>query len=124
MLTGLGQGLEGVGDGCGTGGNREGGGAVFQRGDAFLENALGRVGQAAVDVAGIPQAETVGGVLGVMEYIGGSGINRNGAGIGGRIGLLLADVKLFGFEGPVGGILNIRHGISLLLYSSYFFRLT
>jgi hypothetical protein len=56
-----------------------------------------------------------------MEYIGGSSVDRNSAGVSGRISLLLADVKLFGFEGPVGGILNIRHGISLLLHSSYFF---
>ena len=115
MLAGLGQGLEGVGDGRCAGGHRQGRGAVLQRGNAGLEHALGGVGQAAVDVARIPQAETVSGVLAVMEHIGGGGVNGHGAGVGDRVSLLLTDVQLFGFKGPVGGIPDIRHGDDLLL---------
>ena len=107
VLAGLCQGLEGIGDGRGTGSHRQGGAAVLQGGDAFFEHALGRVSQPAVDVAGIPQAETVGGMLCVMENIGRRGVDRYRTGVGGRIGLFLTDVKLFCFKGPVSGILNI-----------------
>ena len=72
--------------------------AAFQRGDALLQDVLGGVRQAAVNVAGIRQAETRGGVRAVMEDIGGSLINRNRASIGCGIGVLLTHVELKGFK--------------------------
>ena len=69
-----------VGDGGGAGGHGEGAHAPFQRGDALLQDVLGGVGQAAVDVAGIRQAEAC------------------GPGVGCGIGVLLTHVELKGFE--------------------------
>ena len=119
VLSRLGQRLNGVGDCRGAGGYRQGSAAAFQGRDALFKHALGGIGQPAVDVAGVPQAETVCRMLGVMENIGSGGVNRNRAGIGGGISLLLADVQLFGFKGPVGRILDIRHCSYLLTYHDY-----
>ena len=59
-----------IGDGGCARGYGQGAHAALQRGDALLEDILGGVGQAAVDVAGVGQAEARGRVLGIMEYIG------------------------------------------------------
>ena len=72
--------------------------APFQRGDALLQDVLGGVGQAAVDVAGIRQAEARGGVRAVMEDVRRSLVNRDRAGVGCGIGVLLTHVELKGFE--------------------------
>ena len=77
--------------------------AALQRRDALLEHVLGGVGQAAVDVARVGQAEARCGVLTVAEYVGRGGVNRHRTGIGRRIGGLLANVELKGFK------LVIRH---------------
>ena len=98
MVPLLGQGLDGVGDGGGAGGHGQGGHAPLQGCDALFKHVLGGVGQAAVDIARIPQAEAVGGVLGVMEHIGGGGIDGDGPGVGGGIGLLLTHMELKGLE--------------------------
>ena len=107
MLSGLGQRLEGVGDGRRSGGNRQRCAAIFQRRDSGFKHALGRVCQSAVDVAGIPQSKAVSSMIAAMEHVGSRCVNRNGAGVGYRIGLFLTNMQLFGFKGPVRGILNI-----------------
>ncbi len=109
MLPGLRQCLEGVADGRRAGGHRQRRHALFKRRNAPFKDVVGGVGQAAVDVAGVPKAEAVGGVLAVVEHEGGGGVDRHRAGVGGGVGGLLADVELFGFESPVGGIANVRH---------------
>ena len=86
-------------------------GAAFEGCDAVFEHALGGVGQAAVDVAWIRQPETGLGVVEIMEHVAGGLVDRHRAGIGCRIGLLLADVKLQGFEAVV---LGICHGFCSL----------
>ena len=119
MFPRLSQRLEGVGDGRRAGGHRQCRAAALQGRDAGLKYALGRVGQAAVNVARVAQAKAIRGVFAVMEHIRSSGVNRHRAGIGNGISLLLADVQLLGFKAPVGGILNIRHGsisFDLLFY--------
>ena len=63
-----------------------------------LEHILRGVGQAAVDVAGVGQAEAGGGVLRVMEHIGSGLVDRNRTGIGSGIGLLLTDVIVAGLS--------------------------
>ena len=87
-----------VGDGGGAGGDGQRAHAAFQRGDALLQDVLGGVRQAAVNVAGIRQAETRGGVRAVMEDVGRSLVNRNRAGVGSGIGVLLTHVELKGFK--------------------------
>lgn len=67
MAAVLGQRLDGVVDGSCTGGNGQGSNAALKSGNALFKDIFGGVGQAAVDVAGIAQAETVSGVLGVVE---------------------------------------------------------
>ena len=115
MIAGLGERLDGVGDGGGAGGDSETGHATLERGDAVLEDALRGVGQAAVDVAGIGEAEAVGGVLGVTEDVARGLVDGHGTGVGGGIGRLLADVELKGLE--VEGLLglggDVRHGFLL-----------
>ena len=87
-----------VGDRGGAGGHGEGAHAPFQRGDALLQDVLGGVGQAAVDVARVRQAEARGGVGAVMEDVRRSLVNRDRAGVGCGIGVLLTHVELKGFE--------------------------
>ena len=107
MFTGFGQCLEGVRNGGGTGGDRQRSRSVLQRGNALLKDALGRIGQTAVNVACIPETKAVLGMLAVMEHKGCGGVDRDGTGIRDGICLFLTDVELFGFKRPVGGILNI-----------------
>lgn len=99
-----GQGLEGVGDGGGAGGHGQTGHAPLQGGDTPLKDVLGGVGEAAVDVAPLGQAEAVGGVLAAGEDVGGGGVDGDGPGVGGGVGRLLAHVELEGFK------LVLRHG--------------
>ena len=107
--------LDGVGDGRGAGSHAQGSHAALQSGHALLEDVLGGVGQAAVDVAGIPQGKAVSGVLAVAEHEGGRLINGNGPGVGGVIVIFLADVQLFGFKGPAldGFFRNACHNVPL-----------
>ena len=87
-----------VGDGCGAGGHGQGADAPFERSDALLEDVLRRIGQTAIDVARIGQTEARRGVLRIVEHIGTGLVDGDGAGVGCGIGLLLAYVKLKGFE--------------------------
>ena len=113
VVAGLGERLDGVGDGGGAGGNGKAGRATLERGDAVLEDALRGVGQAAVDVAGVSEAKAVGGVLGVAEDVARGLVDGHGARVGGGVGALLADVKLQGLE--VEGLLDlggdVGHGV-------------
>ena len=84
--------LQGVGDGGGAGSDGQTGHTAFERGHALLEHGLRGVGQAAVDIARVAQAEAVGRVLGVAEDVGSGLINRNRAGIRSGIRGLLADM--------------------------------
>ena len=92
------QRLNGVGDGSGAGRNRQCRHAAFQCGDALFKDILGGVGQATVDVAPCLQSKAIGSVLRVGENIGSGLVNGNSAGVGGGVGLLLADMKLQGFK--------------------------
>ena len=98
VLSLTGQGLDGIGDGGGTGGHGQGGSASLQGGDPLFKDLLGGVGEPPVDVAGLAQAEPVRRILAAGEHIGGGGINGHCPGITGRIGLLLAHVQLHGFK--------------------------
>ena len=89
--------LEGVGDGRGAGSDGETRHAAFQCGYALFEDGLGGVGQAAVDVAGVAQAEAVGGVLAVAEDVGGRLVDGDCAGVGCRVRGFLTDVQGQGF---------------------------
>ena len=108
MLSHSGQCLNGVTDGGCAGGNRKASRTALKGRNPILEYPLGAVCQAAVNIARIRQAETVGCVLGIMKYIRGGGIDGNGSGIGRRIRLLLTYMKLKGFK------FIFRHRIRLL----------
>ena len=94
VATVRGQRLDGVGDGCGAGGDHQCGAAAFQSGKTLLQDLLGGVGQPAVDVAGVGQAKAVCRVLAVMENIRSGLVDGDGAGVGRRIGLFLSYVQL------------------------------
>ena len=89
---------DGVGDGGGAGCHGEGAHTAFQSGDALLQDVLGGVGQAAVDVAGIRQAEAGGSVGAVMEDIGGCLVDGDRAGVGCGVGVFLSYMELKGLE--------------------------
>ena len=114
--------LNGVADRCCTGGGCQSCDAALESCNALLENVLRGVGQTAVDVACVGKTETVGRVLAVMENVRGGLINRNCAGVGYRVRLLLTDVKLLGFKCPICGVLDLCHDNDLLYISvSVFF---
>ena len=111
VVTGLGKGLQGIGDGGGTGGDGKTGHATLERGDTVLKDALGGVGQTAVDVTGVGKAKAIGGVLGVAEHIARGLVDRHGAGVGCGVGALLANMKLQGIEtkGVLGVVDELAH---------------
>ena len=98
MLTRLSQRLDGVGNGGGAGGQGQSGHAALQSGQALFQYILGGVGQAAVNIAGVGQAEAGGGMGGVAEYVRSGLVNGHRAGVGGGVRLLLSHVKLQGFK--------------------------
>ncbi len=63
MLALLRQRLDGVGDCGGARGGRQRGNAALKRGNALFQYVLCRVGQPAVDVARVGEAEPGGGML-------------------------------------------------------------
>ena len=103
----LGQGLDGIGDGGGAGGHRQGGASPLQGGHPPLQHLLGGVGEAAVDVARLLQGKAGGSVGGVREDVGGGLIDRDRPGAGGRVGVLLSGVELESLK-VIGGVLG--HG--------------
>jgi len=94
MLALGGESLNRVGDCRRAGGYGEAGAAALERRDAGLEHALRGVGQSAVDVAGVGEAEAVSRVLAVAENIGCRGIDGHGAGVACGVGLFLTDMEL------------------------------
>ena len=62
MVTSLGKSLQGIGDGSSAGGDGKTRYATLECDDTVLEDALGGVGQTAVDVAGVGKTKAVGGV--------------------------------------------------------------
>ena len=111
MVTSLGKSLQGIGDGGGTGGDGKTGHATLERGDTVLKDALGGVGQTAVDVTGVGKTKAIGGVLGVAEHIARGLVDRHGAGVGCGVGALLANMKLQGIEtkGVLGVVDELAH---------------
>lgn len=86
---------------------RDGGDPALQRGDALLQDVLGGVVDAGVDVARFGQREHVGRVLRVAEDEGRRLVDRHRAGAGRRVrgG---AGVDLLGLERPGGaGLLTV-----------------
>ena len=93
-----GESLEGVRDGRGAGSDREGRAPALQGRETLLQDLLGGVGQTAVDIAGIREAEAVRRVLTVVENVGRGLVDRDRAGIRRRIRLLLSHVQLQSFK--------------------------
>jgi hypothetical protein len=98
MVTLAGKSSNGVSEGCCARSDCEACDTAFESGDALFKDILRRVGEAAVDVAGILQVETIRGVLCAMENVGGGLVNRNRAAVGCGVCLFLANVELKGFE--------------------------
>ena len=73
--------------------------AAFERGDALLDDVLGRVHDPGVDVAGLGEAEQRGGVLGAVERVGRGLVDRQRPRVG-RDVRRLAGVDLLGLERP------------------------
>ncbi len=69
------------------GGERQPGGAAFQRGDAFLQHGAGRVADAGIDVAEGLQPEQRGGMVDVVEDVRCGLVDRRDARAGRRVGL-------------------------------------
>ena len=98
VVTGLGDVAHGVFDGGGTGSDGQTSGTTFKGGDAVLEDTLGGVGQTAVDVARVSETEASLGVVEVVEDVAGGSVDRDRAGVGGRVGLLLTHMQLQGLK--------------------------
>lgn len=107
VVSAAGKSRDGVSDGCGTGSDGESGNATFEGSDTFFENALGRIGDAAVDVTGVLQGETVSGMLSAMEHVGSGLVDGNCARIGCGICMFLANVNLESFKME---LVLCRHG--------------
>ena len=67
-------------------GGGEGGAAAFEARDPLFQHRDRRVGQPRIDVAEIVQVEERGGVVDIVEHIGGGLIDRRRAGAGHRVG--------------------------------------
>ena len=68
------------------GGRGERGAAAFEARDPLFEHRDGRVGQPRIDVAEIVQVEERGGVVDIVEHIGGRLVDRRRARAGHRVG--------------------------------------
>ena len=98
MVSRAGNVKDGVGDGGRAGSDGQGSHASFQGGDPLLQDVLRGVRQAAVDIAGIGESETRGGMLGVVEDVRGGLVDGDRAGVGDGVGGFLADMELQGLE--------------------------
>jgi hypothetical protein len=105
VVAGLGEVDDRVEDRRGAGGHGEPGGTAFEGRDALLEHVVGGVHQPGVDVPEFLEREQVGGVLGAVEDVGRGPVERDGPGVGGRVGGI-AGVEAEGIE---------FHGISCWL---------
>ncbi|MCY1445300.1 hypothetical protein D9M71_618090 [compost metagenome] len=86
VVTGLGHGLDGIGNGRHARRYRQGTDPAFKGGHTLFEHIIGRVHDAAVDVAGHLQVKQVGTVLGVIEGERSGLVDRYGHGLGGGVG--------------------------------------
>ncbi len=77
IVAGAGEVLHRIGRGRLAGGHRQRGDAAFERRDALFEHVGRRVPDAGIDVAELLQREQVGGVLGVVELVGGGLVDRH-----------------------------------------------
>mmetsp|Transcript_5968 Transcript_5968/g.23715 ORF Transcript_5968/g.23715 Transcript_5968/m.23715 type:complete len:341 (+) Transcript_5968:5957-6979(+) len=105
----LGQGQDGIGDRRLARGHGQRTDAAFQRREALLQHIVGRVHDAAVDVAGHLQVEQVGAMLGAVEGIGHGLVDRHGDRLGGRVRRVAA-VHRQGLEAPVVAGIGLGHG--------------
>jgi hypothetical protein len=113
VLAGAGEVEEGVGDGGGPRGDRQGRDAALEGCHALFQHLLGRVGETAVDVPGVGQVETARRLRRILEHEGCGLVNRHRPRPGRRIRLLLPDMHLFGFKPPRGGVFVMRHAFPL-----------
>ena len=115
MVTGLRKRLDGIGNGSSTRRDGKARHAALERGDTILKDALSRIGQAPVNVAGIGQAKAIGSMLGVAEDIARGLINGHSASIGCGIGAFLANMQLKGIEakGMLGVVDKLGHDVLL-----------
>ncbi len=90
--------------------DRKSGGAAFQRGDALLQNCVGWVADAGIDVTECLQAEQRRGVVDVVEHERRGLVDRRRARPRGRIGLAARMDRERGKAGRAFG-----HGCSLRL---------
>ena len=86
------QRLKRVGQSCCAGSNCQCRRTALQCCDTLFKDVLRRVGQTAVNVAGVSQTEAGSCVVAVVEHIRSGLINRHSACIGCRISLLLTNV--------------------------------
>ena len=90
VVAGFGDGLDRIGDGRHAGGHGKAADATFHFRHACLEHGVGRIHDAAIDVAGHLQVEQVGAVLRVVEGVCHRLVDRHGHGLGGGIGCIAA----------------------------------
>ena len=107
VVSAAGKSRDGVSDGSGTRSDGESGNAAFEGSDTFFENALSRIGDAAVDVTTGLQGKAVCSILGIVENVRGGLVNRNRAGIGCGVCLFLANMELKSFKME---LVLCRHG--------------
>ncbi len=100
VVAGLGDGLDGIGDGRLSRGQRQCTDAAFQRGQALFQHVGGGVHDAGVDVARHLQVEQVRAVLGVIEGVGHGLVDRHRHRTRGRVGTVAA-VHGQGFQLPL-----------------------
>ena len=98
VVTLAGESRDGVGKGCCARCNGEACDTAFESGDTLFKDILCGVGEAAVNVAGILQVETVGSMLCAMEHVRGGLVDRNRTGIGCGVCGFLANVELKSFK--------------------------
>ncbi|MFM1943842.1 MAG: hypothetical protein RI897_2824 [Verrucomicrobiota bacterium] len=86
FITDLGD-IEDSERGCGlAGGDSEGTGASFERGDALFEDIGGGVHDAGVDIPELLEGEKIGGVVAIFENVGRGLVDGDGAGACGGVG--------------------------------------
>ena len=90
--------LKSISDGSGTRSDCQPCYSSFKSGYALFKDSLSGVGQTAVDVSRVLQAEACGCMGGVVKYIRGGLVNRYCAGICCRVCLFLSYMNLLSLE--------------------------
>ena len=98
MISGKGNVLDGVGNGCGAGGNCQSRCAAFQSSNPLFKYIGSGVHQTGVDIAPFGQTKSACRLGTVLEYIGRGGVDGHCPGIRSRIRLLLSCVYLQCFK--------------------------